>query len=172
MNLSILFAFLIGMCLPFGCKAQFSVKAQLGISYIEHLSTGVTLKWGNHHSASVLYGSNFFINTQDFSNLFLQYDLSVPGWKIKKLTPRFGVKGGDSYYTNEYYRWKVVSVIPFVGASLPVSDKLDLLVEVGAAFSFEQTVERINQGEIGHYRELLPEAKAAMVYTLFTKRKR
>ncbi len=167
-----LFALLIGVGLSSECKAQFSVKAQLGVSYIEHVSTGVTLKWGKNHSVSFLYGSNFFIHTHDFSNLFLQYDLSIPKWKMGKLTPRFGVKGGDSYYTDEYYRWKVVSVIPFLGASLPIGNKLDLVFEAGAAFSFEQTVERISYGEIGFYRELLPELKAAMVYTLFSKGKR
>ncbi len=167
-----LFALLIGVGLSLESKAQFTVKAQLGVSYIEHVSTGVALKWGKNHSVSFLYGSNFFIHTNDFSNLFLQYDLSVPKWKVGKLTPRFGVKGGNSFYTDDYYRWKVVSVIPFFGASLPMGKMFDLVFEAGAAFSFEQTVNRISYGEIGHYRELLPELKAGVVYTLFSTPKR
>lgn len=170
MNISF-FILLFGV-LSLKCSAQFGIKGHLGASYIEHLSTGLTLSMGRHHSVSFLYGSNFFINTSDFSNAFLQYDFTVPGWKVEKLMPRFGIKGGNSLYTNEYYRWKVISLIPFFGVNRLLAERWDLLVEAGAAYSFEQSVERISQGDIGHYRQWLPEIKAAITYTIFTKSRR
>jgi hypothetical protein len=45
-----------------------------------------------------------------------------------------------------------------------------VVVEGGGAVSFEQKVERINYGEIGHYRPFLPEMKAGVVYTFQKKR--
>ena len=106
----------------------------------------------------------------DFSNFFIQYDYSFTKWKIKNATPRLGVKGGDSRFTDDYYRWHVVHVIPFAGITCPIRPKMDLLFEVGGAFSFEQSVERVGQGEVGHYKELLPEVKVAILYTLYQKR--
>jgi hypothetical protein len=136
------------------------------------VSTGVTFRWGENHSVTALYGSNLFINTRNFSNLFAQYDFSIPRWKVQGIIPRIGVKGGDSYYTNEYYRWHVVSLIPFAGARYPINDKFELLFEAGPVYSFEQSLQRIKAGEIGHYRYVLLELKIAVAYTLFTKNKR
>ncbi|HMJ69017.1 MAG TPA: hypothetical protein VK508_08980 [Cyclobacteriaceae bacterium] len=164
-----LFAFALILCSP-PSLAQVSLKAHLGASYIEHLATGITVSY-RHHSVTALYGSNLFINTRNFSNLFAQYDYSVPRWKVAGAIPRFGVKGGNSIYTNKYYRWKVVSLIPFAGARYPVNDKLEVLFEVGPTYSFEQHLERIKYGEIGHYRYVLLELKVAVAYTLFTGHK-
>jgi hypothetical protein len=152
--------------------AQLSVEGHLGISYIEHVSTGLTLRVGRNHSFTALYGSNIFINTRDFSNLFAQYDFSIPKWTVRGAIPRIGVKGGNSFYTNEYYRWKVVSLIPFAGVRYPINEKFQLLFEAGPVYSFEQYVERIKGGEIGHYRYVLLELKVAVGYTLFTRKKR
>jgi hypothetical protein len=164
--------FVLGILLlvPFAyCTAQFSVKGQVGVSYLEHLSTGITFHLGKKHNVSLLYGSNLFIDTYYFSNQFIQYDREIPKWKIRNVTPRLGVKGGNSFYSNPYYRWKVVSVIPFAGISYPVSARTEFLAECGVAFAFEQTVQRRSLGEMGHYKELLPEFKVALLYTLTKK---
>jgi hypothetical protein len=164
--------FLIGILLLASSsfiQAQFTIRTQAGISYIEHLSTGLTFHIGKKHNFSLLYGSNLFIRTYYFSNQFVQYDREIPKWKLGNFTPHIGVKGGNSLFTNSYYRWKVVSVIPFAGMSRPVSARMDLRVEAGVAFAFEQTVKRISLGEMGLYKERLPEFKAALLYTLSKK---
>lgn len=171
MGKSILFGFaLIIFSAP--CVAQFSVQPHIGVSYIEHVSTGVTFGFRKNHSITALYGSNFFINTRDFSNLFIQYDFSIPRWTVRGAIPRVGVKGGNSFYTNEYYRWKVVSLIPFAGLRYPINDKFQLLFEAGPVYSFEQYMQRIKAGEIGHYRYVLLELKIAVAYTLFKRDKK
>lgn len=152
-------------------SAQFSAEVHAGVSYIEHISTGITFRNGKNHSFTALYGSNLFINTKNFSNLFVQYDLSIPRWTVRGTIPRVGVKGGNSFYTNEYYRWKVVSLIPYVGARYPINDNFQLLFEAGPVYSFEQYVQRIKPGEIGHYRYLLLELKVALSYSLFKGRR-
>ncbi|HZY78085.1 MAG TPA: hypothetical protein VFE50_01085 [Cyclobacteriaceae bacterium] len=166
-----LFAFSLMLATP-PCLAQVSVEAHVGLSYIEHVSTALTLRSGKNHSVTVLYGSNFFVNTHDFSNAFLQYDYSVPKWAVFGATPRFGIKGGNSFYTNKYYRWKVVSLIPFAGARYPINDKFDFLFEAGPVWSFEQYLQRRSLGEIGHYRYVLVELKVALAYNLFKSRTR
>jgi hypothetical protein len=64
----------------------------------------------------------------------------------------------------------VVHVIPFVGITYSVHHKMDLLLDFGGAFSFEQSVERIGEDEIGHYKEVLPEVKVGILYTLYQKK--
>lgn len=167
---SLVQALLGAMLLTFACPradAQVGLSVQGGLSYIEHVSTGVTLTFGKRHAASFLCGSNLFTNMSDFRNLFAEYSYSFVNLKLAKFVPRLGVKGGDSYYTDEYYRWHVLHVIPFAGCSLPLTARTTLFFDAGAAFSFEQSVERIKPGEIGHYRELLPEVKLGILYPLY-----
>jgi hypothetical protein len=149
---------------------QFTMKAQAGLSYIEHVSTGVAFGLGRKHTIMLLVGSNLFINMYEFSNYFIQYDYSFTKWKINNATPRLGVRGGDSHFTDDIYRWHVVHVIPFAGITYPVHAKMNLLVDFGAAFSFEQAVERVGEGEVGHYKELLPEIKVGILYTFYQKK--
>jgi hypothetical protein len=150
--------------------AQFAIRAHAGLSYIEHVSTGVAFSLGKKHAITLLVGSNLFINMSDFSNYFIQYDYSFTKLKFKGATPRLGIKGGDSHFTDDIYRWHVVHVIPFAGIAYPLHPKMELHIEFGAAFSFEQSVERIGEDEVGHYRELLPEIKVGILYTLYQKR--
>ena len=150
--------------------AQFKIKAHGGLSYIEHVSTGVAFGLGKRHTVTLLCGSNLFINMYEFSNFFIQYDYAFAKLKFKGTTPRLGIKGGDSHFTDDYYRWHVAHVIPFAGISYSVHTKMELLVEFGAAFSFEQAVDRVGEGEVGHYKELLPEIKVAILYTLYQKK--
>jgi len=150
--------------------AQFMIKAQGGLSYIEHVSTGVAFGLGKRHTITLLCGSNLFINMSDFSNFFVQYDYSFTKLEFKGATPRLGIKGGDSHFTDDIYRWHVIHLIPFVGISYPVHAKMELLIEFGGAISFEQSVERVGEDEIGHYKELLPEIKVGILYTLYQKR--
>ena len=151
-------------------RAQFMIKAQGGLSYIEHVSTGVAFGLGKKHTISFLVGSNLFINMYEFSNFFLQYDYSFTNLKFKGATPRLGVKGGDSHFTDDIYRWHILHLVPFAGIAYPVHPKMDVLVEFGAAFSFEQAVERVGEDEVGHYKELLPEIKVGILYTLYQKK--
>lgn len=161
---------LIGWLVTFNSFSQFSISLHGGLSYIEHVSTGVDFHLGKRQTISLLCGSNFFINMHNFRNLFLQYTFGFNRLNVGKFTPKLGVKGGDSFFTDEYYRWHVLNVIPFVGVEYPLTNKMQLFFEAGAAFSFEQSVERIKQGEIGHYKELLPEIKVGMLYTLYRKK--
>lgn len=165
-------SYLLWFVMIFSLKsfAQLTIHPQAGISYIEHASTGITLRIGEHHALTALCGTNIFINMNRFSNLFAQYDYSVPRWAIAGGIPRFGVKGGNSIYTNKYYTWKVVSLIPYAGATFPVDDRFDILFEAGPVYSFEQYQHRIGQGDIGHYRYVLLELKVAVAYKLFTLR--
>ena len=96
----------------------------------------------------------------------LQYNFNVLKWKPAGLTPTFGIKGGHVIFTDTYYTWEVATFVPFIGVKYPVSPWFDLMAHAGGAFSFEQKVKRINYGEIGHYRDILPEIKAGLVFHL------
>jgi hypothetical protein len=144
--------------------AQLSVKGHAALSYIEHLSTGVTFSFSGQHHVSLLYGSNFFINTKDFSSYMFQYYLRLNRMTFAKITPVIGLKAGSSIYTDDYYKWRLVSVVPFMGTNYQLNKKIDVIFDLGAAISRVQSVKRIRQGEIGKYRELLPELKAGILY--------
>ncbi len=101
----------------------------------------------------------------------LQYDFSFNKLKFAGVTPRIGVKGGDEIFSDDYYRWKLFSVVPFLGIQHPINGRLDLLVEGGVNYSFEQSVVRLKPGEIGHYKDILPELKVAIHYQLSKKQK-
>ena len=145
-------------------KAQVTLKATAGVGNMEHLSTGVGISIANTHSISLLFGSNCFIKTNKFSSYLMQYDVQVNRWQVLNTTPRIGIKGGYAIYTNDYYRWKLLQVIPFVGLSYPLSSRLDLFTDGGVAISRELSEERVAFGEIGRYKKYLPEVKVGVTY--------
>lgn len=152
--------------LNYSSKAQVSFKAQIGISYIEHFSTGITLSLLNKHNISLLYGSNIFIKPQEFSSFLIQYEMLLNKIKIRSITPKFGIKGGYSIYTNNYYQWELVAVVPFIGLNYPVKNKVNIALDLGVAVSRELTLKRISYGEIGEYKQFLPELKIGIFFNL------
>lgn len=147
-------------------NAQLAFKVQTGIGYLEHFSTGIGVGIKNKHQLSLLYGSNLFLKTSDFSSLLLEYDFKFYKLNFSGFTPKLGIKGGYSIYTNTYYRWNVLMLVPFVGVNRPLSKKLDLAIDLGLAVSHELSLERISYGEFGTYRKYLPEIKIGLIYTL------
>jgi hypothetical protein len=150
------------------CVAQPTVKLQAAIGYIEHFSIGPTLSLADKHSISLLYGSNL-IQPKAFSTYLLEYSFKFGDTAIGKMTPALGVKGGHVIFSDDYYRWQVASVIPFFRTYYSLSDRLNLFVDLGASISFEQKVERIRFGEIGKYRDILPELKIGTHFSLNKK---
>ncbi|OFY61834.1 MAG: hypothetical protein A2V64_08300 [Bacteroidetes bacterium RBG_13_43_22] len=152
--------------LHYPCNAQFLFKLQAGMSYIEHLSTGITFSFSDKHNITLLYGSNVFINPKDFSSIMLQYDFVVSGINLAGITPGIGIKSGYSVYTNKYYKWNLTEVIPFIRLDYCVSEKIDVFLDMGTALSIEHSVKRRSYGEIGMYRKYLPEFKLGLNYRL------
>lgn len=147
-------------------NAQVSVKMQAGVSYIEHLSAGITLGFAENHELSLLYGSNFFIRQKDFMNIMLQYNCSFRRMSFAGITPALGIRGGYSVFTNKYYKWKLSGIIPFARLSYNVNERIGMFFDSGIAVAIEHSVERISYGEIGMYREYLPEFKLGFCYRL------
>lgn len=131
---------------------------------MEHLSTGISIDFANTHSIALLFGSNGFIKSNKFSSYLLQYDVKINALQFYRITPRMGFKGGYSIYTNDYYRWRLAQVIPFVGFSYPLTNRIDLFTDMGLAISRVLSMERVAFGEIGSYRQYLPELKVGLTY--------
>jgi hypothetical protein len=151
---------------------QKNIKAFGALSVIEHASVGVSVQLGRRHTISGMFGSNLFFGYHKFSNLLLQYDFTFLKLARGKITPKFGVRGGDSYFSDTYYRWHVMNIIPVLGANYGYSQKVSLFAEAGVAIAFLQSVERVKAGEIGIYRQYLPELKIGISYTLYEKKKK
>lgn len=147
-------------------KAEVNFKAHLGISYIEHFSTGISFSFSNKHNISLLYGSNFFIKPQEFSSFLIQYEMLLNKIKIRSITPKFGIKGGYSVYTNNYYQWELIAVVPFIGFNYPVKNKVNIALDLGVAVSRELSLKRVSYGEIGEYKRFLPELKIGIFFNL------
>jgi len=150
----------------FQCNAQFSVKIQTGISYIEHFSAGITFGFSDKHDLSVLYGSDFFFNQKDFLNIMFQYNYNLTRLGFAGITPAIGIKGGYAIYSDKYYRWELTEIIPFARFKYPLKGKIELFLDAGAAVSIEHSMERISYGEIGMYSEYLPEFKLGLNFRL------
>jgi hypothetical protein len=147
-------------------NAQFSVRLQTGISYIEHFSAGMTFSFSDKHDLSVLYGSDFFFNQRDFLNILLQYNYNLTGLNFAGFTPAIGIKGGYAIYSNKYYRWELTEIIPFARFKYQLKEKIELFLDAGVAVSIEHSMERISYGEIGMYRQYLPELKLGLNFRL------
>jgi hypothetical protein len=159
-------AFLFLIIMQCSGNAQFSVKLQTGISYIEHFSTGITFCFSDKHNLSVLYGSNLFIKPLEFSNVLLQYDFLVNRINLAGITPGIGIKTGYSLYTNKYYKWHLISTVPFIRLNHKLSNTFELNLDLGTVITYEFAVKRISYNEIGMYRTYLPEIKLCLVYKL------
>jgi hypothetical protein len=156
---------------PMISYSQVKIEAVGGLSYIEHVSLGFRFQLNSRHSLSAQYGSNVLFSHYDFYNLIAQYDYSFKKGSQKNITPRLGVRGEDSYYTDTYYRWHVMNIIPFLGAKHQFNPKISFFGEVGVSISFLQSVTRIKMGEVGIYKQYLPEVKFGIGYTLYEKKK-
>lgn len=146
--------------------AQTTLQVHAGFGYTEHFSAGVGCTFSNKHQIAFLYGSNFFSKPREFSTFMVHYNFILKQWRFAGLVPTLGIKGGHVIFTDTYYTWEVATFVPFAGIRYPVNERFYLLVHAGGAFSFEQKVKRLNYGEIGHYRDLLPEIKAGLVFHL------
>ena len=155
-------ALLLAVMLP--ARGQVTVQTVAGISNMEHLSTGIGINFSNRHNIVLLFGSNAFIKTNRFASCMLHYDVRVNRMKFYRITPRLGLKGGYSVYTNDYYRWRLAQVIPFVGFSYPLTNRIALFTDMGLAISRVLSMERVAFGEIGSYRQYLPELKVGLSY--------
>jgi hypothetical protein len=147
-------------------EAQTSIKANVGVGYLEHFAVGTTLAIRERSSFTLSYGSNFFYKPRDFSTLYAQYDRVLPLLAFGKVIPGAGLKAGQSVFTDNFYKWKVNSVVPFMSVSGRLSELLQIGAEAGLAISRIQSVTRISYGEIGKYKRYLPEVKLSLRYRL------
>ncbi|HEY0655522.1 MAG TPA: hypothetical protein VGD65_20445 [Chryseosolibacter sp.] len=160
---------LLFCCLSFTLgvvRAQTYLKAYGGLGYQEHFSIGAALTLRETTSFSLTYGSNFFYKPQDFSALYLQYDRVIPSLMAGKVIPGIGVKAGHNVFTDDFYRWRVISAVPFIMATRKLNPSVDLIAEGGLAMSRIEEVTRIRYGDIGKYKRYLPEVKIAVRYRI------
>jgi hypothetical protein len=155
---------LFPMLMAVSAAGQITFQVQAGVSYLEHFSVGAGFQIARKHQLSLLYGSDFFIQPKRFSTFMAQYSFRMQRFEFLGVLPAIGVKGGGVIYSDKYYRWNLAVVIPFIELQCPVRRNTRVFLQGGAQVSFEQTVERLSYGEIGHYKELLPEVKAGVVY--------
>lgn len=146
--------------------AQTVVKLQIGVGYIEHFSTGIGVSMGEKHQLFFLYGSNLYIKPADFSSFMLQYQRLILHSKLLGIDFNIGLKGGYAIYTNRYYQWKLITAIPYLGTSYRLGDKTELFLEGGVANNQTLSLKRRKYGEIGTYKEWLPEFKLGLSFRL------
>jgi hypothetical protein len=169
MKHKILVSLLFVLLISYSARAQVIVEAQAGLSYLEHASLGIGCAFSARHTVSFLYGSNFGIHPKDFASYLLQYNWTLPRLTFSRVTPTLGVKGGTTIFSDDYYRWNLLAIVPQIGFQYAVNEKTNLVLQAGAVFSFEQSVKRISYNEIGQYKDLLPEIKIGVVYNLIRR---
>jgi len=147
-------------------NSQTKLYTEIAASYIEHLSTGVGIDINSNHKIGVLFGSNFFANTDEFYSLFLMYENTLERLKMRKVLPQIGCKGGYSIYTNKYYSWDLAVIVPYVGLSHSLNNNISFFTNAGLAISRELSMTRVNLGEMGFYKRFLPEFKIGVVYKI------
>jgi hypothetical protein len=148
------------------CCAQTTYKALLGLSTMEHLSTGIAVEGKKGQQLALLLGSNGFYKLRDFESVQLQYDRPLGKLSVVGCTPKWGIKGGYARFSDYYYRWDLLQCVPFVGLVMPFGKKWELGFDLGATFSYEIGLKRLMPGALGSYKRLLPEVKIGLAYTL------
>lgn len=166
MRKQILILLLLLISLHFPCKSQIIVKVQTGISYIEHFSAGITFDFSEKQAISLFYGSNFLVNPNYFSSYMLEYDRFIKQIKFFGITPKIGIKGGYSIFTDEYYKWRLIVIVPFIGFNYHITNKTEAFIDLGITYSREESLRRIKYGEIGSYKDYLPEIKIGLYFNL------
>ena len=102
-----------------------------------------------------------------FSSYVLQYEMLVNRLKFGGLIPKIGFKGGYSIYTNEYYKWDLIEIVPYMGLEYQLNKRINIAFDLGITKSRELSLKRISYGEIGYYKEILPEFKIGINYIIF-----
>ena len=166
MRKQLLIIFLLLATLYFPCKSQIIIKAQTGLSYIEHFSVGISFEFSEKQNVSLLFGSNFFVSPNYFSSYMIQYDRCIRRIKFLGIIPKVGLKGGYSVFTDEYYKWRLIVVSPFIGFNYHITNKIETYLDLGIAYSREESLKRIKYGEIGSYKDYLPEIKIGLYFNL------
>jgi hypothetical protein len=156
--LTLAFLFLFGKYSISQSKAEF----QVGYSYLEHLSTGIGLKFKENHKIMFLLGTNLFTKMNNFAVYQIQYE-NLNQLK-RRLSINYGIKAGFSNFANNYYKWQLVTITPISSLNYRFTDALFLTATLGLTYSKVLKVKRVEFGEIGWYRLLLPEFKLALEY--------
>jgi hypothetical protein len=147
--------------------AQIRLECRTGFGYLEHFITGAGVKFKDGSSAGFRYGSNFFVNPGSFSSFSMQYERSVNRLQLEPFHLTYGLKGGYAIYSNSYYRWKLVFLNPFAGMNYQLNERMTLGVQAGLSVNRDLSAERLKWGEIGWYRDYLPEFNFSLSYDLF-----
>jgi hypothetical protein len=158
--------FIISLFIAPRCNAQRAVKFQTGFGYLEHFSIGATFDWNKKNGIGIRYGSDFFYKPGDFSTYFIQYNRLISSFTYRRITPGLGAKIGYITFTDHYYKWKIISAVPFLSFRYSVNDRLELATEGGLAISRIESVTRVSYGEIGKYKRYLPELNLSLYYTI------
>ncbi|MFN8206879.1 MAG: hypothetical protein U0T82_05645 [Bacteroidales bacterium] len=160
---------ILAVCLTatFHSPAQARLECLTGVGYLEHFITGAGIKFKNGSSVTFRYGSNFFVNPHSFSSFSLQYERNLNRPHIEPFHLNYGLRGGYAIYSNTYYRWKLVFLVPFAGLNYQLNEKLILGLQAGFSVNRELSAERLEWGEIGWYREYLPEFNVSLSYAIF-----
>ena len=151
------------------CFGQTDVKVQVSLGYLEHFSIGPTFQWNDKNTLGIYYGSNFFYKPQDFSTCFGKYNRAFPTLNYTRFIPAVGLKAGYSIFTDAYYRWTVLTAVPMVGVRYVVNEHMDLVGEMGMAFSRIESVTRVHYGKIGKYKRYLPELSISLNYSILKR---
>lgn len=150
----------------FSLKGQIIAKTQLGASYIEHVSTGISFEFSDKRAVTLLFGSNLFVNPHRFSSYMIQYERHFTKLIFWNIIPKVGIKGGSSVYTDEYYRWKLTEIVPFIGFGHHINKRFEAFLDLGLVYSREESLRRVKYGAIGSYKSYLPELKIGLTYSL------
>jgi hypothetical protein len=146
-----------------------SIDVQIGLGYLEHISVGLAATRNNRTSLTLSYGSNFMISARKFSSLHLSYD-HLLGYQYAGLRAGLGAKAGFTDFEDENYRWKVITIAPYIIVEKKLRQSTSIGVKSGVGISKIQSVTRLSYGDIGMYKRYLPELQIYLRHKLIRSR--
>lgn len=157
----------------FGCSSRLAAQPGImlgsGLGNMEHFSLHAGYQFKKSGELGLIFGSNAFNDLHDFSTLLIEYGHTIFPSKTGRIILRPLLKAGYSLYSNAYYQWQTLTIIPAAGIAFGIDKGLEMRLQAGIAVNKELAEKRLAWGELGYYPRYLPEIKLEFIYVLSGK---
>jgi len=159
---------LILVFVSISAKSQDSSKVYVrgGYGFYEGINLGAGYNFNKICSTGIMFGyDNFSTKDQETYAVTLYFNYAV--FYIRKKTCnklRYYINGKTIFWqlTDDYYKWRVLSLVPSAGCGFVISGRMELLLDLGPSFNVVLQNERKTFKEVGWPYHVMPNASISL----------
>lgn len=166
--MKILLTHIFVIMIAFSVKSQDSSKVYMqgGYGFYECINAGVGYYFNDNCNTGFMFGyDNFSVKDQETYAITLYFNHAVfynRNNGCKKI--RYYLNGKSILWqlTDDYYIWRVISIVPSARCGFEINRRIELLLDMGPSFNIVLHNERKTFKEVGWPYHVMPNASVSL----------